>query len=148
MEEETLSHGTVDSAGNAVIPKGTKRIGDEAFIGMDSLVSAVIPEGVTEIGESAFEDCESLSSVVIPAGVTEIGKDAFGGCEAVENVVSASSSYPFNEKTRKLYDATKKTKKVIFVLTAAKEEAKKEKIEQVQNVPAKTVKCTDGEVKL
>ena len=128
-----------ESLSSVVIPAGVTEIGDGAFCGCESLSSVVIPAGVTEIGEYAFNGCKLLKSIVIPSTVTYIGKKAFGGCEAVENVVSASASYPFNEKTRKLYDSTGKTKKVILVLTAAKEEAKKEKIEQVQNASASAV---------
>ena len=124
---------------SVVIGEGVTEIGKWAFGGCESLSSVVIGEGVTKIGEYAFWSCKSLKSIVIPSTVTSIGEKAFDGCNDVENVVSASSSFPFNEKTRKLYDATKKTKKIILVLTAAKEEAKKEKIEQVQNASASAV---------
>ena len=127
------------SLSSVVIGEGVTEIGKWAFGGCESLSSVVIGEGVTKIGEYAFWSCKSLKSIVIPSTVTSIGEKAFDGCNDVENVVSASSSFPFNEKTRKLYDATKKTKKIILVLTAAKEEAKKEKIEQVQNASASAV---------
>ncbi|BDC96077.1 leucine-rich repeat domain-containing protein [Treponema saccharophilum] len=146
----------------AVIPAGVTAIGVGAFEGCSSLASVVIPESVTAIGYKAFEDCTSLSSVVIPEGVKkiggyaffrckslksislpstleEIGKDVFKGCDAVEIITSASPLFPFNEKTRKLYDATGKTKKVILVANAAKEEAKQEKIKEVQLASAGAV---------
>ena len=146
----------------AVIPAGVTAIGVGAFEGCSSLASVVIPESVTAIGYKAFEDCTSLSSVVIPEGVKKIGgyaffrckslksislpstlegigKDAFKGCDAVEIITSASPLFPFNEKTRKLYDATGKTKKVILVANAAKEEAKQEKIKEVQLASAGAV---------
>ena len=104
-----------------------------------SATSVVIEDGVTEIAEGVFADCTALTSIEIPATVTKIGKCAFDGCVNVQKIVSKSPLFPFSEKTGKLYDATGKSKKAILSLMAGKEEAKKEKIAQVQNVSASAV---------
>ena len=85
----------------------------------ESATSVTIPEGVTEIGNSAFRGCKSLSSVVIGEGVTKIGWGAFDGCESLSSVE--------------------------FGGTVAQWEAVKGKLELLEYVPAKTVKCSDGE---
>ena len=99
-------------------------------------VSVVIPDGVTEIGVYAFLHCSALKSISLPSTLTKIGKHAFDGCNVVESISSASPLFPFDEKKKRLYDATGKRKKAILTLMAAKEEAKKEKIEKVQKVSA------------
>ena len=124
---------------SVVIPDSVTEIGERVFDGCTSLSSVVIPEGVKKIGGYAFRDCESLKSISLPSTLEEIGKDAFKGCDAVEIITSASPLFPFNEKTKKLYDATGKTKKVILVANAAKEEAKQEKIKEVQLASAGAV---------
>ena len=59
-----------------VIPIGTKKIGDYAFMG--TRVSEItIPATVTEIGEGAFAGTKEYS-VFIPRTVTSIGDHAFG----------------------------------------------------------------------
>ena len=104
-----------------------------------STTSIKLDEGVTAISENAFKECASVLSIELPSTLTEIRKGAFDDCKAVEKIVSHSPLFPFNEKTRKLYDATGKTKKVVLSVLAGKEEAKKEKIAQVQNVSASAV---------
>jgi hypothetical protein len=127
-----------ESLASIKIGAGVTRIGWYAFKGCKALASVVIPTGVTEI-DGAFGGCTSLKSISLPSTLKKIVKNAFVGCDAVESITSASPLFPFNEKTRKLYDATGKTKKVILVANAAKEEAKQEKIEKVQLASAGAV---------
>jgi len=127
------------SAKSVTVPEGITEISFGAFEKCKALESVVISEGVTKLDSLAFCDCTALKSVVIPSTVTKIESSAFDGCEAVEKVVSNAPLFPVDEKKRKLYDATWKRKKAILVLQAAKEEAKKEKIEKVQNVSASAV---------
>ena len=101
--------------------------------------SIKLDEGVTAISENAFKECASVLSIELPSTLTEIRKGAFDDCKAVEKIVSHSPLFTFDEKTKKLYDMTGKTKKVVLSLQAGKEEAKKEKIAQVQNVSASSV---------
>ena len=84
-----------------------------------SAKNVVIPDGVTEIGYYAFDNCESLTSVVIPEGVTKIGVWAFRDCESLESVE--------------------------FGGTVAQWKAIERGYNWNYNVPAETVKCTDGE---
>ena len=104
-----------------------------------STTSIKLDEGVTAISENAFKECASVLSIELPSTLTEIRKGAFDDCKNVEKIVSHSPLFTFDEKTKKLYDMTGKTKKVVLSLQAGKEEAKKEKIAQVQNVSASSV---------
>lgn len=63
--------------GDVVVPKGVKKIDDEAF--MDSeLDSIVLPEGLETIGKNAFSN-SALNSITLPEGLKTIGEGAFGG---------------------------------------------------------------------
>lgn len=104
-----------------------------------STTSIKLDEGVTAISENAFKECASVLSIELPSTLTEIRKGAFDDCKNVEKIVSHSPLFTFDEKTKKLYDMTGKTKKIVLTLHAGKEEAKKEKIAQVQNVSASSV---------
>ncbi len=57
---------------NVVIPKGVKKIGDEAFNYCLSLESVIIPEGVTHIGTNAFNNCPLLRELVLPNSIEEM----------------------------------------------------------------------------
>ena len=70
-----------------VIPEGTTRITQNAFIGYDLLTTITIPDSVTSIGESAFHFCKGLTSVTIPDSVTFIGEWAFADCDSLQSVV-------------------------------------------------------------
>ena len=59
-------------------------IGQEAFVGWDSLESAVISEGVTTISERAFARCAGLTNIVLPESLCEIGMGAFARCYALD----------------------------------------------------------------
>ena len=119
------------------IPSSVSEIGVGVFADCTALSGIVIPEGVTKIGREAFYHCTALTSIEIPSTMTKIEKDAFKGCEAVEKIVSKSPTFPFNEKTRKLYAVTKTTKKAI--LSLGKDIAKQAKIDEVQNASASAV---------
>ena len=80
--------------------------------------SVTIPEGVTEIGAEAFINCESLELVEIPSSVTKIGCYAFDGCESLESVA--------------------------FGGTVTQWEAVEKEDEWRRDVPASSVKCSDG----
>ncbi len=75
----------------AVLPKGLKEIGDEAFSGDTSLSSLTIPEGVERIGSRAFAGT-SLKEIVFPSSVTEIADDAFEGITS-PSVTAPEGSY-------------------------------------------------------
>ena len=98
------------------------KIGEMAFYRCDSLTSIVIPNSVTSIGEYAFAYCESLSSVVIGNGVTSICNGAFGACISLTSITFNGTIEEWNaiEKGDCWND----------------------------DVPAKKVVCSDGEVAL
>ena len=106
----------------AVIPAGVTAIGVGAFDGCAALASVVIPAGVTAIGAAAFKGCKALASVVIPESVTRIGRWAFIGCKSLASVE--------------------------FGGTMAQWEAVEKGYEWHEYVPAKGVKCADGEARL
>ena len=128
---------------------GVTAIVAEAFRDCTALASVVIPESVTEIGESAFSGCTSLSSVVIPEGVTKISgsffKGAFSGCKALASVVIPESVTAIDEYT---FYGCKALASVEFGGTVAQWEAVKKGEDWHKDVPAKSVKCADGEARL
>ena len=73
--------------GAIVIPDGTEKIGDYAFLGCSGLTSVTIPDSVTSIGDRAFSWCSGLTSIVIPDSVTSIGARAFNGCSGLTSIV-------------------------------------------------------------
>ena len=87
-----------------------------------SAASVEIPAGVTTIGRRAFQDCKALASVEIPAGVTVIYEYAFCGCTSLASVE--------------------------FGGTVAQWEAVEKWVDWHEDVPAKVVKCSDGEAEL
>jgi len=87
-----------------------------------SAASVEIPAGVTTIGSRAFQDCKALASVVIPESVTTIGWYAFCHCESLSSVA--------------------------FGGTMAQWKAMKKGAEWHVDVPATSVKCSDGEAEL
>ena len=105
----------------------------------------VIPAGVTEIGCGAFMDCTALASVVIPAGVTEIGWAAFSGCTALASVVIPESVTEIGERA---FKGCKSLAAVEFGGTKAEWKAVKKYRNWHKDVPAKSVKCADGEARL
>ena len=110
------------SAASVVIPDGVTEIGNGAFSGCESLASVEIPPSVTGIGRLAFRGCASLSSVEIPSSVTEIGWSAFGGCKSLTSVE--------------------------FSGTVAQWKSVKKARDWHGGVPAKSLKCADGEAEL
>ena len=77
--------------GAIVIPDGTEKIGDYAFLGCSGLTSVTIPDSVTSIGDRAFSWCSGLTSIVIPDSVTSIGARAFYGCSGLTSVTIPDS---------------------------------------------------------
>ena len=69
-----------------VIPNGTTKIGQNAFIDCSSLTGVTIPDSVASIGCSAFENCWYLNSITIPDSVTKIDKKAFKNCYSLASV--------------------------------------------------------------
>lgn len=77
--------------GVLIIPEGTTKIEEFAFIGNADIISVKIPSSVTEIGTNAFMACCNLSHVVIPSSVKTIGEYAFSECGNLESILLPSS---------------------------------------------------------
>ena len=132
------------------LPNGVTEIGGCAFFCCKSLESVNIPDGVTKIGRCMFEGCKLLKSVEIPKNVTEIGYAAFWECERLKSVVIPSSVTEIGESA---FWRCESLTSVEFGGTVAQWEA----VEKGNNwngvgweekIPAKCVKCTDGEAEL
>ena len=77
--------------GVGIIPEGTTKIEEAAFVECTELTSIVIPDSVIEIGECAFRDCTALTSIVIPKSVRKIARAAFLRCTGLTEVVIPKS---------------------------------------------------------
>lgn len=69
-----------------VIPKGVRKIGENAFANRGNITSVTIPEGVTQIGAKAFRFCMMLTYVTFPSTLKSIGAEAFRRCESLREV--------------------------------------------------------------
>jgi len=104
------------------IPDTVTQIDNWAFCNCDSLESVKLPEGLLEVGVHSFEHCISLKSIRIPKNVVKIWPRAFEGCTALTSIEFDGTVEQWNKMPKGLYWNEK--------------------------VPAKVVKCTDGEVSL
>ena len=68
------------------IRSNTKWIGQDAFMGCNSLTSITIPNSVTSIGFDAFSGCGALTSVTIPNSVKKIEMQAFSNCSSLTSI--------------------------------------------------------------
>ncbi len=157
---------------SVVIPPGVTEIGDNAFYGCKSLTSVVIPDSVTKIGDKAFFNCNitALShpcltikdgiaiedeeflylasqkeSIVIPDGIATIGEKAFFYCYSLK-LVSIPQSV--KEIGKQAFRFCQSLLFMQFGGTVAQWKAVKKGADWNSCVPAKRVKCTDGEAKL
>ena len=118
---ETATNTLILGCSQTIIPESITEIGEEAFYACDSLTSITIPDGVTSIGAEAFRNCESLKSITIPVSMKSIGGMAFDMCESLTSIT--------------------------FQGTIAQWEEIKLGFCWRQDVPARVVYCTDGDVK-
>ena len=107
---------------STTIPKGVTNIGSYAFFACKSLKVIALPESVTCIGDSAFNSCSSLTSITIPNSVTSIGYAAFWDCSSLTSIT---------------YQGTKAQWEEIELSDGWNDE-----------IPAKVVHCTDGDVEI
>lgn len=107
---------------NIDIPDTVNQIDSGAFFYCDSLESVKIPEGVTEIGMHSIQHCISLKSIRIPKNVTKIGPCAFQDSTALSSIEFDGTVEQWN-KIWKGFNWN-------------------------VGVPAKTVKCTDGDAEI
>ena len=128
-----------------LVPDSVMSIEKRAFFGCQSLTNINIPASVKSIGTEAFYDCSSLTSIVIPDSVTSIGPTAFLGCKSLTSIVIPDSVTSIGDKA---FDGCKSLTNITFQGTIA--QWKKIELGDVWNndIPAKVVHCTDGDVKI
>ena len=126
------------------IPNSVTSIGERAFIWCFALDSITIPDSVKSIGWKAFSGC-SLTSITIPNSVTNIGKEAFLDCESLEEIIVGNSVTSVEERAFSRCES-------LFSITYQGTIAQWKKIELGNgwndDIPAKVVHCTDGDVKI
>jgi len=111
----------------------------------DKLLSAVIGEDVSKIDSWSFYNCKNLSRVEISESVTAIEYEAFSDCKNVLSVVIPKSVVEIGEEA---FARCKKLRSIEFDGTVAQWKAVKKGDFWKKQVPAKFVKCSDGEAKL
>lgn len=85
---------------NVVIPKGTSKISNYAFMDCDNLTSVTIPDSVTSIGSYAFDGCTALTSVTL-LGVQNIQESAFQFCKSLSTLTLSESIVIIGDKAFK-----------------------------------------------
>ena len=85
---------------NVVIPDdgSVTSLGDDCFLGCESLESITIPESVTSLGDECFYYCTSLKSITIPKSVTSLGDGCFLGCVSLESISVAEGNTVYHSK--------------------------------------------------
>ena len=85
---ENESKTIIAGCNKSVIPDdgSVKIIGDNSFVGFDSMTSVTIPEGVETIGQFAFADCKNLRCIRLPSSIKSFGDGAVYGCESLKQV--------------------------------------------------------------
>jgi hypothetical protein len=61
-------------------------VGEDEFIGCNTLIGVNIPSTVTEISFHAFRSCENLASINIPNSVTSILDSSFHDCKSLASI--------------------------------------------------------------
>lgn len=71
---------------DAKLPDGISEIGDEAFLGCESLQSVELPDSIDRIQQSTFRGCTALESLVISKNIVNIEKNAFYSCSRLSEI--------------------------------------------------------------
>lgn len=81
-----------------ILPPGVKVLEDGAFSGCPDLRRIHLPSGLEIIGAECFLNCEKLEEVILPDGVTRIGDRAFAGCSRLKRVWLPDSVMSIGER--------------------------------------------------
>lgn len=85
--KEAAIIGIIERDNNAppfAVPEGTKRIGEDAFSGVQSIIT--LPDSITEIAYQAFWNANGFRSTTLPASLKTIGKSAFSACYGIRSI--------------------------------------------------------------
>lgn len=107
------------------IPNGVALIGENAFDSCTFLKSITIDKNsnLESIGFRAFSDCESLESIFIPKNVSDIGDAAFANCVSLKHIEYGGTMEQWENN--------------VYIGD-----------HWVDNVPANTIVCTDGQINI
>lgn len=128
-----------------VIPDSVTSIGYRAFFECSSLMSVSIGNSVTTIEAEDFYDCSSLTSITIPNSVTTIGYGAISYCTSLASIVIPDSVTSIVEGA---FSGCESLTSITFQGAIA--QWKKIELGDGWNndIPAKVVHCTDGDVEI
>ena len=129
---------------NVVIPSGVTEIESSAFLFCFHLKSVEIPEGVKEICWGEFHNFSELESVTIHEGTQVIKVKAFEKNPSLKSVSLPSS---LSEIQSEAFSSCPALTEITFGGTISQWENVDGMENLLQYVPAKVVKCSDGEWK-
>lgn len=140
----TMAFANCHKLTDITIPESVTSIGERAFLWCFSLNSVTIPNSVTTVGKRAFSGC-GLTSITIPDSVTSIGEGTFLDCESLEEVVIGNSVTSIGGEA---FCRCEMLTDIRFRGTIA--QWKKIELGDGWNndIPAKVVHCTDGDVEI
>ena len=126
------------------IPDSVTSIGERAFLWCFSLSTVTIPNSVTTVGKRAFSGC-GLASITIPDSITSIGEEAFLDCESLEEIVIGNSVKSIGAEA---FCRCEMLTDIRFQGTIAQWERIELGDDWNDEVPARVVRCTDGDVEI
>ena len=126
------------------IPNSVTSIGERAFIWCFALGSITIPDSVKSIEWKAFSGC-SLTEITIPSSVTNIGKEAFLDCESLEEIIIGNSVTSIENRA---FACCESLFSITYQGTIAQWKEIKFGEDWNEEIPARVVHCTDGDVEI
>jgi hypothetical protein len=79
-------------------------IGENSFLGCNSLTHVTVPDSVTSIGEWAFYSCQNLTSITATDSVTNIEDSAFDECYNLVSVFYSGAEDDFANVKNNLWN--------------------------------------------
>ena len=143
-EIETRAFANCQKLIDITIPDSVTSIGERAFLWCFSLSTVTIPNSVTAVGKRAFSGC-GLISITIPDSVTSIGEETFLDCESLEEIVIGNSVKSIGAEA---FCRCEMLTDIIFRGTIAQWGRIELGDGWNDEVPARVVRCTDGNVKI
>ncbi len=107
--EAAFRYATIDTL---VLPHSLRKIGKEAFLGLDSdskLTELTLPEGIEELDDGAFQYCPTLTTISLPKSLKKLGRGVFHLDFNIKKIKVDSGSESFLAENNVLYSKDKKT---------------------------------------